>query len=135
MSPEECEQVAFFRWARLLEGQHPQLGWLAHWPNGGHRSKAAAGRLKAMGVRRGPLDVWLPLRAGQYVGMAFEFKAPPVLQPDGTRSRAGTLTPEQRTWAAHLAAQGWRVETYTDWQQAARGVAEYLGLRPDEVGL
>ena len=121
---EYTEQAALFEWATTVEGRIPDLAWLAHWPNGEYRTKATAARLKAAGVRRGPPDIWLPVRRLHYVGFVCELKA-----------RRGRLTPDQERWLAHLAAQGWWTGVYHDWTDAARALCTYLGYPFQDLGL
>ena len=64
-------QSAFFDWARL----HSEARRAYAIPNGGGRSKAQAGRLKAEGVRAGVLDVHLPVPRGGAHGLWIEFKS------------------------------------------------------------
>ena len=72
---EEQEQIAIFRWATMQEGQYPVLRYMYHIPNGGHRNKVTAGRLKAAGVKRGVPDICLPFPLGGYAGLYIELKA------------------------------------------------------------
>jgi hypothetical protein len=46
-------------------------------PNGGHRHKATAGKLKGQGVRAGMPDINVDIARGGYFGMRIEFKATP----------------------------------------------------------
>jgi hypothetical protein len=55
---EEVDQINLIQWARL----QPRLQLLHAIPNGGARSKATAGRLKAAGVLAGMPDLHLPGR-------------------------------------------------------------------------
>jgi hypothetical protein len=48
-----------------------------HVPNGGHRHKATAAKLKAQGVKAGILDLVLTMARGGYFGLYIEFKATP----------------------------------------------------------
>ena len=89
-------QIAFFDWCRLW-AQRPgysDLAWIFHVPNGGARSKATAGRMKAEGVTPGIADVlWLRQRGADPVYgpcyLAIEFKA-----------RTGGQTQAQRQFEA-----------------------------------
>jgi hypothetical protein len=56
-------------------------------PNGGHRSPATAGRLKAEGVSSGVPDLFIPAW-----GLWVEMK----------RSKGGSLSAEQKDWIAYL---------------------------------
>lgn len=97
--------------------------WIAfHVPNGGGRSKAEAGILKAMGVLAGMPDLLLfgpkqtgiaaegMARAGFPVDtkvIAIEFKAPPKrLKAGGTSKAAPRLSPAQRARQSDLGACG-----------------------------
>jgi len=48
---EEEEQIRLFQMVEARLTQYPELRFLFHVPNGGHRNKATAGRLKAAGAR------------------------------------------------------------------------------------
>lgn len=121
---EASEQAAFFEWAAIAEPKIPELAFLAHWPNGEYRTKATAAKLQRMGVRCGPLDVWLFARRGIHPGMVFEFK-----------SKRGKLTDAQLVWGSRLSGDGWKVDMFTDWQDAARSVCIYLGADYSQFGL
>ena len=73
------------KWARLFAV-----------PNGGQRSAATAGRLKAEGVRAGVPDLLWPLRRHNYVGLAMELKV--------GRNAPTTL---QMGWLEWLGDNGW----------------------------
>ena len=61
-------------------------------PNGGHRSPATAGRLKAEGVSSGVPDLFIP--AG---GLWVEMK----------RTKGGSVSPEQKDWIKYLEDVGY----------------------------
>lgn len=100
----------------------PWIVW--HTPNGGGRSKAEAGILKAMGTLAGmpdlfvlgPTPVLIPVGyIGAIVGtapprptlIAIEFKAPPKrLKAGGTSNAAPRLSPAQRARQSDLGACG-----------------------------
>ena len=71
---EHQEQCALMDWARLSEKRYPELKWLFAVPNGGKRSKAVAGKLKASGVKPGVLDLNLPVRRGLFTSLWIEKK-------------------------------------------------------------
>ena len=48
-----------------------------HVPNGGHRHKLVAMKLKAQGVKAGVPDLVLPMARGGFFGLYIEFKAKP----------------------------------------------------------
>ncbi len=76
--------------------QDPRWAFIFHVPNGGQRTKAAAGKLKAEGVKKGVPDLLWPLKSRGYSGLVMELKA-----------NGNSTTPEQTTWLAWLKAQGY----------------------------
>lgn len=94
--PEEDLQRACIKWADLESGRYPLLRRLIHVPNGGKRSKGEAGKMKAMGVKKGVPDLVLPFRSGIYSGLAIEVKAP------GEKT-----TLEQDEWLADFDGDGY----------------------------
>lgn len=114
---EHQEQVTLFRWVDLVRVRHAELGLLHAIPNGGHRHKAVAARMKAEGVKRGVPDLCLPVASGGHHGLYIEMK-----------TRKGRLSNEQKRWANALQAQGYRFRMCRSWQEAATTIAEYLGF-------
>ncbi len=84
---EEALQRACFIWLDLASGTNEILSYAFHPANGGKRSKGEAGKLKAMGVKKGVPDILLPMPWRGYSGLAVELK-----------SQEGKLTPEQADW-------------------------------------
>ena len=120
---EHDEQVALFGWADVASwggADAGRLELLHAIPNGGHRHKATAGRLRAEGVRAGVPDLCLPCASadGEYIGLYVELK----------RIRGGRTSPVQRGWHDRLRAAGHRVEVCAGWQEAARVIADHLAL-------
>lgn len=72
---EDEEQIALFSWASLNLGRFPELELMHHIPNGGKRSKSEAVRFRAMGVKSGVSDIFLPAPRGEYHGLYIELKA------------------------------------------------------------
>lgn len=95
-SPEEDLHRLVFDWVFAMEASHPILRYMMHVPNGGARSKGEAGKLKAMGVRKGVSDVTCPFASGPFKGFACELKAP-----------KGRCTPEQSDFLDKSKADGW----------------------------
>lgn len=96
--PEETLQRMCIQWANTHLERYPDLAYLFHPANGGFRTPAEAGILKAMGVRTGVPDLLLPLASpdGRFQGMALELKSP-----------AGRLTEAQKRWLDRLAQSGY----------------------------
>lgn len=125
-SSEEQEQATLIEWVRVNQGQIPELGMLAHVPNGGYRHPATGARLKALGVSAGVPDLLLFCRRGEYSGLALEMKSP---------SGKGRVRPEQAAWLQALRDEGWATAVCTTWQQGANTITLYLRgeLRQSEV--
>jgi hypothetical protein len=93
---EHNEQAALFEWASISSKVIPELGLLAAIPNGGHRLKATAGKMKAEGVKAGFPDIIFPVARGGFHGLFIEMKAP----------KGGSWQKTQQEWANNLAKQG-----------------------------
>lgn len=114
-SPESSEQVSLFEWCEYSLGKYPQLSLLFHVPNGGFRSAATAGRMKAEGVKAGVPDLCLPVARGGYHGLFIEMKA--------GRNKPTEL---QKKWLADLQEQGYLAAVCYGWEEAARLLTDYL---------
>src|SRR4051812_25035629 len=101
---EEAAQIALFGWAQTatIREAYPELRWLFAIPNGGFRTKAGAGKLRAMGVKAGVPDMCLPIRRGEFGALFIELKKPPT-----PGKRLSQARPEQNTWIEHLKKQGY----------------------------
>lgn len=113
---EHAEQVALFRWASFAEVRWPALALMHAIPNGGHRNKVVAARLKAEGVKRGVPDICLPFPRGGFHGLYIELK---------TRVH-GRPSQEQRWWIEILRRAGYRAEVCRGWEAARAVIEEYM---------
>ena len=113
---EHDEQVALFEWAEWAEGRHPELALMYAIPNGGHRHKAVAGRMKAEGVKAGVPDICLPVARGGYHGLYIELKH--------GRNKA---THEQRQWIEALLSAGYFAVVAHEFDGAREVIERYLG--------
>lgn len=99
---EHEEQVVFFNRVRTLalNNKHYELASRSTHaiPNGGGRSKAEAGRLKAEGVTKGVSDIFCRLAAPGYHGLYIEMK----------KRKGGRVSPEQETWIEESNRLGYR---------------------------
>jgi hypothetical protein len=127
---ESSEQMALVEFAARFQERLPELAWLFHPANGEKRDKATAGRLKAMGVKRGVPDLWLPV--ARFDPLEGKVKTGLVIELKFGRNKE---TAEQRAWLGFLSRQGWEVRTCYDWMAAARVLVAYLGNDPREFGL
>lgn len=114
---EHAHQVALFAWAEYAKAEHPELELMFAVPNGGHRHKATAGRLKAEGLRRGVPDVALPVPRGKWAGLWIEMKY-----------GRNKTTADQERWIEALGRYGHRVAVCYDWMEAKAVIEEYLEL-------
>ena len=115
---EHAEQKGLLTWAALASINQPKLRLLFAIPNGGARSKATAGKLKAEGVKPGVPDLCLPVARGGFFGLWLEMK----------RIKGGTLSPEQIQWHQHLVAEGYYVITCKGQTEAEEALTAYLAL-------
>ena len=113
---EDGEQMTLIEWAGLREGALPDIKWLIHIPNGGKRNAREAGRLKAMGVKRGVSDLFLPVPRGEYHGLWIEMK----------KRVGGKVSPEQKEWLSGMKALGYRTKVCRGWEEAAEEIERYL---------
>ena len=112
---EDEEQIWLFLWAKINSGKWPELALMHHIPNGGMRSKSEAARFKAMGVKRGVSDVFLPVSKGGYHGLYIELKA-----------KDGRLEKEQKEWIAAVREQGYYAAVCYGGFEAANLVEAYM---------
>jgi len=116
---EHAEQKALVTWAKYESGRVPELALLFAIPNGGHRNKATAGKLKAEGVKAGVPDLCLPVPCGKYHGLFIELKA-----------KGGRPTELQVEWARALTAQGYCFCFCVGWEKAKCAIESYLRYGP-----
>ena len=116
MKHRESEiQQAFF----TLVHYDPYLdGYVWSNPNGGHRHKATAKRMKAEGQMPGVWDVFVAVCTHGYGGMFIEFKVPPQ------RTAENRLTDRQREFRTRLQSD-YRFEVHTDAVEAYKAVLRY----------
>ena len=122
---EEDHQIALMTWAKLhqcLDGK--VADWLIAIPNGGHRHKKTAARLKAAGVKAGVSDLFLALPLGGFAGLWIELKA-----PKSATAPAGTPTQSQIDWLDRMAKAGYLATVCVGWESARDTIVGYLGGR------
>ena len=117
---ETQHQIILLTWAKKVSlaarGPRHELGLLFHIPNGGGRSKREAGVLKAMGVRPGVSDLFLPVPAGGKHGLWLELKA-----------LGGAISTEQRVWLGEMEKNGYSAFLCVGWEDARDRIVEDLG--------
>ncbi|SEJ31870.1 VRR-NUC domain-containing protein [Azotobacter beijerinckii] len=113
---EGMEQAALFNWLRV---RHPEAWELAyHIPNGGHRVKAVAAKLKAQGVKAGVSDIKLPMARGGYFGLYIEFKATPP--------HDASVSESQRTFLQKVEREGYLAMVCRGLDEAVQAIDAYL---------
>lgn len=118
---EDGEQLAVQCWCALNFNKYPELRWLHHSPNGGFRNKREAGKLKAMGVKRGFPDLILLVKRGPYSGLGIELKIPEL-----KTKKNGGASDEQLLWGKHLLLNGFGFKVCHGWIDARDTLVSYL---------
>lgn len=116
---EHGHQSALFCWAASYYAIFPRIRYMFAIPNGGARSKATAGNLKAEGVKRGVPDVMLPIPIGNCAGLFIEMKKP--------KKEGGRVSEHQDDMRNHLVTSGYRVVLCYSWIEARDEILRYIG--------
>lgn len=117
---EGLEQAALLR---EIAFRHPAAFKLIyHVPNGGHRHKAVAMKLKEQGVKAGIPDLVLPMARGGYFGLYIEFKATPP--------HDAAVSPSQDSYIQALTEQGYLAIVCRGHFDAMEQLRAYLMLPP-----
>lgn len=119
---EGQEQAALMQELQLRYPQAYKL--IYHVPNGGHRHKMVAAKLKGQGVKAGVPDLVLPMARGGYFGLYIEFKAKPPFDAE--------VSPSQDAYIQALNAQGYLAIVCRGSIDAVEAIRAYL-LQPATV--
>ena len=120
---EGLEQAALMA---ELRARMPEVADLIyHVPNGGHRVKAVAAKLKAQGVKPGIPDLVLPMARGGFFGLYIEFKATPP--------NDAAISSSQHERIRKLNAQGYLAVVCRGHFDTMEQVRAYLRLAPTVV--
>lgn len=91
---EAGEQMALFAWAALEQRRYPILRWMFAVKNEERSGSVVAGaKAKAMGVKAGVADIFLPFPCGQYAGLFIEMKTKVGKQSDMQKQFQAELHP------------------------------------------
>lgn len=120
---EGNEQTILFTWIDLQYPRESKL--IYHVPNGGHRHKATAGKLKGQGVRAGMPDINVDIARGGYFGLRIEFKATPPNDAD--------VSPKQRDALKLLNDRGYLAIVCKGVHDAQEQIRAYLRLPATEA--
>lgn len=134
---ESEHQILVMCWAKKVAlacpGGRAELDHLFHVPNGGGRSKREATILKAMGVKAGVSDLFLPVMrctrdADGFVdvrgGLWIEMKAD-----------KGSVSDDQWKWIYAMRKNGYLAEVCFGWEAAVEAIKGYLGGEWPEVDM
>ena len=116
---EAAEQEKLIQWTELVTLRIPEIALLFAVPNGGHRHRAVAAKLKAQGVRAGVPDLCLPVPRGHYHGLFIEMKY-----------GNNRPSPLQKWWLDQLQRQGYRTVVCWSYDEARVAIESYLALPP-----
>ncbi|MEB2621432.1 VRR-NUC domain-containing protein [Pseudomonas sp. YuFO8] len=109
-----------------LRARMPEVADLIfHVPNGGHRVKAVAAKLKAQGVKAGIPDLVLPMARGGFFGLYIEFKATPPYD--------AAISDSQHERIRKLNTQGYLAAVCRGHFDAMEQIRAYLRLAPTVV--
>lgn len=115
---EDREQIALFTWVRLMEKEYPLLQLIYHTPNGGFRDKRTAAKLRAMGVKPGVWDIFIPAPSPLWVEM---------------KVGKNKLTLSQKKWKEDLEPYDYNFVVCYTWVEAARAIGLHLGIPEDKL--
>lgn len=114
---EFTEQCAVIGWARLSQGQHPELRWLHSSLNGVKLTPGLARKMKMAGMTRGIPDLFLPVKRGSFPGLYVELK-----------TGKNRVTEEQREFIEFARTQGYCARVCYGADEAIRAIQEYLTI-------
>lgn len=115
---EAPEQKLAFEYMRL---KHPlAFSHAYHVPNGGHRNKLTAARLKSEGVKAGVPDIHVALPRGNYFGLWVEMKAKPHY--------SSSLSAQQKEWLERLSQAGYKTAVCKGFQSFRQVIDEYMAM-------
>lgn len=113
---EDSQQAALFCWIALNQEKYPLLMRAFAIPNGGFRNIREAAKLASTGVRKGVLDIFLPIPIAKWHGLFIELK----------RLKGGVTSPEQKDWIAFLRSMGYGAIVCKGWLDARDTLINYL---------
>jgi hypothetical protein len=109
---ESAHQKALFAFLALQSDPRLKLAFAI--PNGGHRDKITAARMKAEGAKAGVWDIFLPFPAGGFHGLFIEMKV-----------GDNKLTSKQEEFEAAL-HNSYAFKVCYSWEAAAAAMQEYV---------
>lgn len=120
---EHEEQVRVVSWCNLMTdrgcGDYDLIYAIA---NGGARSKATAGKLRAEGVKRGVPDLCLPVQRGGYGALYIEMK----------REKGGQVRKTQSDYMDRLTRAGNKCVVCHGAEEAKAAIRNYMSMGEGE---
>lgn len=118
---ESGHQKALMCWLALQPDPLLKLAFAI--PNGGHRDKITAGRMKAEGCCPGVFDIFLPVARGRCHGLYIEMKI------EAYRNRKnGGLSDAQLAFKVAVLEQGYATRVCYSWTEARDVLLAYIAL-------
>lgn len=131
---EDTEQIHVMRWAEITAnrgGEFEKLRLLFHIPNGGGRSKAEGAIFKAMGVKAGVPDLFLPVPMEIRCGADSAWSAGLFIE---MKAEGGRLRENQKNWLNDLVDAGYCCAVCYGAEEAQHALEAYLEGRLPEYG-
>ena len=116
---EHQEQAGLVQIITAMSREYPDLELMHAIPNGGHRTKSSASKIRAEGAKPGIPDLFLPVARGKYHGLYVELK----------RTKGWSVSADQKKMIPRLRLQGYRVEICPGADYALRVICDYMGIR------
>ena len=115
---EAPEQRMAFQYMQI---KHPLAFEHAfHVPNGGHRRKSVAAKLKAEGVKAGVPDICITLSRGGYHALWIEMKA--------KRPHSSSVSVYQKAWLLRLEKAGYKATVCRGFPEFRAVIDEYMAM-------
>lgn len=124
---EDAQQMATMQWAALNTPKYPQLKWLHAIPNSGvfgndQRTRTIrASKMKALGMKPGVHDLFLPYPNCGYHGLYIEMK-----RPETETQKAGKASEDQMEFADFVWNNGYYCVFCYSWIEATNIIKQYL---------
>ncbi len=115
---ESEHQKLLMEWSEWAKGKYPELELLFHIPNGMMTKIEIAQQFKAMGLKAGVPDLFLPVARKNYHGLFIEMK-----------SLKGRVQDNQKYWHDQLERQGYKVTVCYGFKEAKNILIYYLEER------
>lgn len=117
---ETQHQINVIKWSQQphIRERWPELAFLFHIKNETTEGAQRVAVDRAMGVKKGVPDLFLPVARGQYHGLFIELK-----------NETGRANDAQEWWGAKLTENGYFWEVCHGWESATRVIEWYLSLK------